>query len=368
MYVLGAGALRHRGYDLNGGWLQRVYEHDQAKGQKLFGQDGFRSAVQLVSECAPDLASRERIEDMLDMEPRTLFSALDALYQLSSDGFMGFPRDASQTVTKTISRAIKACFLDVERSCDKSPLSSFVGTVGTATRFVDMNWANAMEREIFHRVKPGFGFTVGYVPEPPSMGCLLKPHGSVGSFAIDNARRKHYPKWTQNEICRTYLAQNPTRYVYGSMSYSDADTDFPSLIYWYPDQEPDACAESWIPYLVSPTMFKNEYLIDQRPSFAHISTLIQRTVSEGGKIVFVGFSFRDEDIHIRSAIRNGFRTSVGRGYLNQAAHERYIKSPGVFLVSPDSESLERARAAIAPAKIRHVPLTFEEWIGKGLPF
>ncbi len=365
-YFFGTGALAHRGYPCNDGYLSMVYDHDQTSGQRLLNDSRFLYALEKVREISPLLAGYPTGKSALLGDPNRFFTALDVHYQLARDATVGISRKTPLIVGKAISRAVRNAFLNIEDNCNRAILRRFVDQVGTTCRFIDLNWANSMEREIFPRVDLLQGFTLGYLAERKDLGCLMKPHGSVGSFAFDPPGTVKFPKWEENEKSRGVVSGGPA-YHFGSSISTSADTESPAEIFWYKNQEPEACREDHTPYIVSPTTFKNEYLIDQRPSFSHMLNLVRQTIGEQGRFFFIGYAFRDEDIHIRTAIRAGIRKAADTSHMTPEVEDRYIKNPGIFLVSPrvDPPLLRRAEETVSPLQLGLIDAKFEQWVADG---
>lgn len=335
VYIVGAGFSAGLGYPLTADLLQRLWPRLE--------DDDFRERLQKVIEFHNHGFNPEHFSSFPNVEQ--LLSQIevnDQFFDMSRYYIGEFTREKLRNIQQGFLLAIADWFFaltqtDRMKRAQDSWLKKFKERIiAERAAVISFNWDLVLDDLLFGDTldATSYGLGSGNTDAP----LLLKPHGSLnwfegeaGRFVKENMRFVVHP----HESHSIYAFRDPTR----GLSTKHDRVYRPLII---------------------PPIFHKKF---DNPIFTKLWQRATSELSTAKRVVFLGYSMPDADLHTQFIVRCGFYNQL-KGEVNE--HGTRVPGTGaaeVVIVNPDRGAAQRILAAVSTAsKCQWISTPASDWI------
>lgn len=335
VYVVGAGFSAGLGYPLTSDLLQRLWPR--------LGDDDFRTRLKKVIEFHHHGFDPERFSTFPNVEQ--LLSQMevnDQFFDMSRYYIGEFTREKLREIQQYLLLSVANWFYalsqtDRMKRAQDSWLKKFKEQViAERAAVISFNWDLVLDDLLFGDTldAASYGFGQGNANAP----VLLKPHGSLN--------------WFEGETGRN-IKEHMRFAVHAHGSHS---------IYAFRDLTRGPATQHDRAYqpLIIPPVFLKKF---DNPIFTKLWQRATSELSTAKRVVFLGYSMPDADLHTQFIMRCAFYNQV-RGEVNEQGAR--VPGPGaseVVIVNPDRGAAQRILSTVNPtASCKWISTPAADWV------
>lgn len=335
VYIVGAGFSAGLGYPLTADLLQRLWPR--------LTDDDFRTRLKKVIEFHHHSFNPEHFSSFPNVEQ--LLSQMevnDQFFDISRYYIGEFTRDKLRDIQQRFLLSVADWFYaltqtDRMKRAQDNWLKKFKErVVAEHAAVISFNWDLVLDDLLFgeNLDAASYGLEGGDVDTP----VLLKPHGSLNWFEDDAGR---------------YIKEHMRFPVHADKSQS---------IYAFRDltRGPSTRHDRVYRPLIIPPVFLKKF---DNPIFTKLWQRATSEISTAKKVVFLGYSMPDADLHTQFIVRCGFYNQV-KGEVTESGAR--VPGPGaaeVVIVNPDRGAAQRILSTVSPAsKCQWISTPAADWV------
>jgi hypothetical protein len=338
IYIVGAGFSAGLGYPLTADLLQRLWP--------LLTDDDFRARLKKVIEFHHHGFNPEHFSSFPNVEQ--LLSQMevnDQFFDMSRYYIGDFTREKLRDIQQQFLLSVADWFYNLtqtdrmKRSQDTWLKKFKERVVAERAAVISFNWDLVLDDLLFGENLDAASYGLGSVDADAPV--LLKPHGSLN--------------WFEGETGR-YIKEHMRFAVHAHGSHT---------IYAFRDLTRGPATQHDRVYqpLIIPPVFLKKF---DNPIFTKLWQRATAEISTAKKVVFLGYSMPDADLHTQFIVRCGFYNQV-RGEVTESGAR--VPGPGaaeVVIVNPDRGAAHRILSAVSPkSKSQWISTPAADWILDG---
>jgi hypothetical protein len=331
VYVVGAGFSAGLGYPMTDTLLTRVWEHLSAAERKQLGKIVAFHHPEFDAASSKTFPNMERLLTEIDVNLKLFTSSRPAEGR--------FTKKKLQAAHDNLLLTVGSWFHDLFDESIRVPwLSKIVRRIQEdSAAIVSFNWDLILDHLVFDgevaAVNYGLSQHLGKGP------LLMKPHGSLNWY-----RGTAINVLSQSKRIEIFHHKDAQKCVHA---------------FTFPRGIKSKSGKKYPPLIIPPT-----YLKDFRPSiFRQLWKNCTDVLSTPRKIVFLGYSLPEADLHAQFIFRCGFYNQLN-GRLKADGTRHTPTGPAkVIIVNPAKDAAERIRRVAGPEiSCHHISKTIEEWL------
>ncbi len=325
VYIVGAGFSAGLGYPLTSDLLQRLWPR--------LPDDDFRQRLRKVIEFHHHGFDSERFSTFPNVEQ--LLSQMevnDQFFDMSRNHIGDFTRDKLRDIQQRFLLSVADWFYDLTKTdrmkrAQDTWLKKFKERViAERAAVISFNWDLVLDDLLFGDTLNATSY--GFGDDNANAPVLIKPHGSLNWFEGETGRNI-------KEEMRFAVHSHGTPSIYAFRDLTRGPATRHGRVY-----EP----------LIIPPVFLKKF---DNPIFTKLWQRATAELSSAKRVVFLGYSMPDADLHTQFIVRCGFYNQI-RGEVKE--HGARIPGPGaaeVVIVNPDRGAAQRILSTVSSASKSH---------------
>ncbi len=265
--------------------------------------------------------------------------ANEQLFDSSRSASTGFSLKELRGIRRDLLISIAEWFHEIQRSVLLNPpgwLKKFTdSTNANNDTIISFNWDLVLDELLFgdkiNSANYGFGKIRG------DSAILLKPHGSLNWYDDKQGGK-----------------------IRSDLRFLLHDTDDNKGVYAFKKfRSPRSSTTKYTPLIIPPVYNK----VFQNPMFSSIWRECVAQISQASKVVILGYSLPDADLHARFLLRCGFYNQIFGEPVSPGKRGDAVGASKIVIVNPDqgaASRIERALGSLSPSTWE--PTTVSKWI------